>query len=66
MLGEVSLAASSTNRSLKGSLSNPSTVISGTNVVDDVKLDGTWEVTIEKQAMSSNNNHVSSYSSFEN
>jgi hypothetical protein len=54
------------NKFLKGSLSNPPIVISGTYFTNDVKLDSTWEVTIRKQTMSSNNNHVFSSSSFKN
>jgi hypothetical protein len=41
LLGKEGLVASSINKSLKGSLSDPSIVVSGTNVIDDVKLDST-------------------------
>ncbi len=66
LLGKEGLVASSINKSLKGSLSNPPIVISGTYFTDDVKFDNTWKVTIRKQTMSSNNNHVFSSSSFKN
>jgi hypothetical protein len=52
--------------SLKGSLLYPSIVVNGIDVIDDVKLDSTWEMTTKKQTMSSNNNHVSSSSSSKN
>lgn len=63
LLGKEGLVASFINKSLKGSLLDPSIVVSGKNVTNDVKLESTWKVTIEKQTMSSNNNHVSSSSS---
>ncbi len=66
LLGKEGLVASSINRSLKGSLLYPSIVVNGIDVIDDVKLDSTWEMTTKKQTMSSNNNHVSSSSSSKN
>jgi hypothetical protein len=38
LLGKEGLVASSINKSLKGSLSDPSNVVSGTYVIDDVKF----------------------------
>ncbi len=48
LLGKEGLVASSINKSLKGSLSDPSNVVSGTYVIDDVKFYSIWEMTIEK------------------
>jgi hypothetical protein len=41
LLGKEGIVVSSINRSLKGSLSNPSIVVNGIDVIDDVKLDST-------------------------